>query len=99
MEVGRLSKHLWLARTSNESNGLSSEFDCRLPFQFAPTDDHAFDRGQDRSGHYIVHHLAVAESLKEEPPQEAPLLALFQKKSERRRQGVHHQKQRVVKKH
>src|SRR5689334_9765670 len=77
-------------------NDLRPHFHSRLSLQLAPADDRAARGGRDRFHHYVVHHLAVTESLQEKPPQQAPALFALEQKREGGGDPVNCQKQRVI---
>src|SRR5260370_4025659 len=73
--------------------------DRRFAFQLAPAHYGAANCGGDGLDHDVVHHLAIAEALQEQPPKQTPALFAFEYKGEARGAPIHGQKQRVVKEH
>src|ERR1700730_2719015 len=56
-------------------------FDRRFSFQLTPAHDGATHGGGHRLDHYVVHHLAIAEALQEQPPQQTPALFTLKRES------------------
>src|SRR5437868_11882142 len=79
-----------------ERRGRASQLDRVLAFELAPADERAARGGEDRADHHRVHHLPVAEALEEEPPQELPLLAPFEREGEAGSRPVNGEEERVV---
>src|SRR2546422_3167631 len=74
-------------------------FYSRFSFELAPADNGAAYRVRDRFDHDVVHHLAIAEPLQENPPEQAPALILFQNESKTCCQPINGKKQRVIEKY
>src|SRR5258706_8644314 len=74
-------------------------FDGGFSLQFAPTHHGAAYRSGDGLHHYVIHYLAIAEALEEEPPKQTPAFFALQHESKTGRAPIDGQKQGVVKKY
>src|SRR5260370_5269326 len=63
--------------------------DRRFAFQLAPAHHGAANCGGDGLDHDVVHHLAIAEALQEQPPKQTPALFAFEHKGEARGAPIH----------